>query len=79
MQTNMNLAKGHLTMSSSSKMDNLLGEYESTMVAGDWRAQLEVNFRKRTITKITTTLKRHLPFGGHKFEGEIREIAFKFL
>ncbi|MCL7043443.1 hypothetical protein MKW94_013153 [Papaver nudicaule] len=48
------------------------------MDATDWRTQFQPEYRHRIITKISETLKKHLPFSGPDGLEEVRKIAVKF-
>ncbi|XWS20497.1 hypothetical protein CRYUN_Cryun31cG0105800 [Craigia yunnanensis] len=55
---------------------------EATTVSGElgeqWQLQLQPELRQRIVTKITDTLKRHLPFYGQEGLNELRMIAVRF-
>ncbi|TQD78223.1 hypothetical protein C1H46_036224 [Malus baccata] len=51
---------------------------EPSMEAGCWRSQLQLDSRRRIITKMTDTLKRHLPFSGLEGSRELEMIAVRF-
>ncbi|KAG8364005.1 hypothetical protein BUALT_Bualt19G0081300 [Buddleja alternifolia] len=48
------------------------------MEGGDWRTQLQPDFRQWILNKITETLKRHIPFAGEEGLQELKKIAVIF-
>ncbi|XP_059457789.1 uncharacterized protein LOC132187481 [Corylus avellana] len=54
------------------------GRGEPTIDTGDWRTQLPLNSRQRIVSKITETLKRHLPISGEEGLHELKKIATRF-
>ncbi|KAL6196979.1 hypothetical protein ACLB2K_032592 [Fragaria x ananassa] len=63
-------------------MDNYVGNPylggEPAMDTGDWRCQMQADWRERIVNKILETLKRHLPFSGQEGLAELKKIAVRF-
>ncbi|XP_027107552.1 mediator of RNA polymerase II transcription subunit 15a isoform X1 [Coffea arabica] len=50
----------------------------ATIDSGDWRTQLQADYRQRIVNKIMEILKRHLPFAGEEGLRELKKIAVRF-
>ncbi|GAB4832120.1 hypothetical protein Ancab_006139 [Ancistrocladus abbreviatus] len=46
--------------------------------AGDWRSQLQADYRQRIASQIMETLKRHLPVSDQEGLQDLRKIAMRF-